>query len=70
MIMSIQNLVTFCRFVLKILSKNQILTSIKGRNPVANLRETMTYITNIDLVNDNENTKFGHILSIRSQDIE
>ena len=30
-------LVTFCQFVLKILSKNQILTSIKGRNSVANL---------------------------------
>ena len=31
-------------FVLKILSKNQILTSIKGRNSVANLRKTMIYL--------------------------
>ena len=49
MIMCIQNLVTFCQFVLKILSKNQILTSIKGRNSVANLQKTIIYNTNIDL---------------------
>ena len=70
MIMCIQNLVTFCQFVLKILSKNQILTSIKGRNSVANLRKTIIYYTNIDLVNDDVYTKFGLMLSIRSQDIE
>ena len=70
MIMCIQNLVTFCQFVIKILSKNQILTSIKGRNSVANLRKTIIYNTNIDLVNDDVYTKFGLILSIRSQDIE
>ena len=70
MIMCIQNLVTFCQFVLKILSKNQILTSIKGRNSVANLRKTIIYNTNIDLVNDDVYTRFGLILSIRSQDIE
>ena len=70
MIMCIQNLVTFCQFVLKILSKNQILTSIKGRNSVANLRKTIIYNNNIDLVNDDLYTKFGLILSIRSQDIE
>ena len=70
MIMCIQNLVTFCQFVLKILSKNQILTSIKGRNSVANLPKTIIYNTNIDLVNDDVYTKFGLILSIRSQDIE
>ena len=44
--------------------------SIKGSNPVANLLKTMVYITNVDLVNDNEYTKFDLILSIRSQDIE
>ena len=68
--MCIQNLVSFCQFVLKTLSKNQNLTSIKGRNRVANLRKTMIDITNVDLVNDNQYTKFGLILSIRSQDIE
>ena len=68
--MCIQNLVSICLFVLKILSKNQILTSIKGRNSVANLRKTMIYITNIDLVNDYVYTKFGLNRSICSQDIE
>ena len=53
--------------LLKTLSKNQYLTSIKGRNPFANLRKTMIYITNVDLVNDNEYAKFSLILSIRSQ---
>ena len=70
MMMCIQNLVLFCQFVLKILSKNQFLTSIKGRNSFANLRKTMIYNTNIDLVNDNVYTKFGLNGSIRFQDIE
>ena len=42
--------------------KNKILTSIKGRNSVANLRNTIIYNTNIDLVNDDVYTKFGLIL--------
>ena len=54
----------------KILSKNRILTSIKGSNSVANLQKIKINNTNIDLVNDNVFTKFGLILSIRSQDIE
>ena len=70
MIMGKQNLVKFCPFILKIWSKNQILTSIKGRNSVANLQKTMIYNTNIDLVKDDVYEKFGLILSIRSQDIE
>ena len=70
MMMCIQNLVSFCQFVLKILSKNRILTSIKGSNSVANLRKTKIYITNIDLVNDNVFTKFGLNLFVLSQDIE
>ena len=44
--------------------------SIKGRNPVADLQNTMVYITNVDLVNENEYAKFDLILSIHSQDIE
>ena len=54
--------------------------SIKGRNSVANLPkfeliQAFMYVllacknANLDLVNDNVYTKFGHILSIRSQDI-
>ena len=35
----IQNLVKFCPLVLKILSGNEILTTIKGRNCVANLQK-------------------------------
>ena len=70
MIMCIQNLVSICSFFLKILSKNQILTSIKGRNSVANMRKTMIYDTNIDLVKDNVYTKFGLNRSIRFEDIE
>ena len=68
--MCIQTLVSFCQFVLKILSKNQILTSIKGPNSLANLRKTMIYNTNVDLVDDNVFTKFGLNQSIRFKDIE
>ena len=49
---------------------NSVHTSIKGRNPFANLPKTIIYITDVDLVNDNEYTKFSLILSIRSQVIE
>ena len=70
MIMCLQSLVLFCQFILKILSKNRILTSIKGRNSVANLQKTIIYNTNVDFVNDNGYTKFGLNRSIRFQDIE
>ena len=70
MIMCLQSLVSFCQFVLKILSKNQILTSSKGRISVAILLKTMIYNTNVDLVNDNVYTKFGFNRSIHFQDIE
>ena len=48
----------------------QILTSFKGRNSVANLQKMTHYNNNVDLVNDNVYTKFGLNPSIRSQDIE
>ena len=67
MMMSIQNLVLFCYLVFK---KKHILTSIKGRNSVANLQKTKIYNTYVEFVNDNVFTKFGLNLSIRSQDIE
>ena len=41
-----------------------------GQYPVAILRETTIYNTNKNLVKDDVYTKFGHILSICSQDIE
>ena len=68
--MCIQNLVKFCPLVLKILSGNKILTSIKGHNSVANLRKMTLYNPNLDIINVNMYTKFGQILSIGSQDIE
>ena len=68
--MCIQNLVKFCPLVLKILSGNEILTSIKGHNSVANLRNLPLYNLNIDIINVNVYTKFGKILCIGSQDIE
>ena len=68
--MCIQNLVKFCSSILKILSKNQFLISIKGCNSFANLQKMTFYKSNIDLVNDKVYTKFGLILSIHSKDIE
>ena len=70
MIMCIQNLVKFCPFILKIWSKNLIFESIKGRNSVANLGKISIYFTNVEFANDDVYTKFGLILSIRSQVIE
>ena len=68
--MCIQTLVSICLFVLKIWSKNQILTSIKEHHSVANLQKTMIYNSKVDLVTDNVYTKFGLNRSIRFQDIE
>ena len=68
--MCIQNFVKFCPLVLKILSGNEILTSIKGNNSVANLQNLPLYNPNLDIINVNVYTKFGLILSIGSQDIE
>ena len=70
MLMCIQNLVKFCPLVLKILSGNEILTSIKGRNSVENLRNLTVHNPNLDTINVNVYTKFGYIQSICSQDIE
>ena len=68
--MCIQNLVRFCQFVPKILSRNKILTSIKGRNSVEILRKMTGNNPKLDLVNVDGHTKFCQILSIGSQDIE
>ena len=55
-VMCIQNLVQFCPLVLKILSGNKILTSIKGQNSVAKFA---TLNPNLDFINVNVYTKFG-----------
>ena len=70
MMTCIQNLVGFCQFVLKILSGNEILTSIKGHNSVKILRKMMGNNPKLDLVNVDVGTTLGRILSIRSQEIE
>ena len=70
MLMCIQNLVRFCQFVLKILSGNKILMSIKGHNSVKILQKMTGNNPKLDLVNVDVHTKFGQILSIRSRDIE
>ena len=54
------------KFVLKILSGNENLTSIRGCNSVTNSLK----MTGNNSFNINAHTKFGHILSIHSQDIE
>ena len=51
MLMCIQNLVKFCPLVLKILSGNEILRSIKGINSVTNFRKLTLYNPNLDLIN-------------------
>ena len=51
MLMCIQILVKFCPLVLKILSGNEILTSMKGCNSAANLRKMTLYNPNLDLIN-------------------
>ena len=70
MMTCIQNLVGFCQFVLKILSGNEILASIKGRNSAKILRKMTGNNPKLHVVNVDVHTKFHRILSIRSQDIE
>ena len=70
MLICIHNFVKFCPLVLKLLRENEILTSIKGRNSVANLRNLTLYNPNLDTINVNVFTKFGYIMSIGSQDIK
>ena len=70
MLMCTQNFVGFCQIVLKILSGNEILTSIKGRNSVKTLQKMTGNNPKLDLVNVVVHTKFGRILSNRPQDIE
>ena len=69
--MHIQNFVKFYLLVLKILSGNEILMSIKGHiNSIKNLRKMTGNNPNLDLVNMNAYIKFCEILSICFQDVE
>ena len=70
MLMCIQNLVKFCPLVLKILSGNKILTSIKGRNSVANFRYLTLYNPKLDIIYVNVYKNLVEILSTDFQDIK
>ena len=70
MSMCIQMVVTFCQFGLKILSGNEILTLIQGRNSVKILGKMTGNNPKLALVNVDVHAKFGQILSICSQDFE
>ena len=63
-------MVRFLQFVLKILSGNEILMSIKVRSSIKILQKMTGNYPKLDLVHVDVHTKFGQILSIRSQDIE
>ena len=70
MLMCIQNLVRFCQLVLKILSGNEILTSIKGCNSVKILHKMMGNNPKLGPATVDVHTKFGQILLNCSEDIE
>ena len=55
---------------LMILSRNKILTSIKGHYSVTNQQKITGNNPNLEIVNINAYTKFCEILSICSPDIE
>ena len=68
--MHMQNLAKFHKFVLKMLSGNEILTSMKGHNSVINLQKLSHNNPNLELVNINAYANFGQNPSICSQDTE
>ena len=57
-------------FVLKILSRNEKLISLKGHSSITNSRKMTVNNPKLDLVNINTHAKFDQILTISSQDIE
>ena len=59
--MHILNLVKFCKFVPKILSRKDVLVSIKGHYSGTNVRKIMCNNPNLDLVNMNAYIQFGEI---------
>ena len=53
------NLVRFCQFILKVLSGNKILTSIKGGNSIKILQKMTANNSKLGLVNVDVHTNFG-----------
>ena len=68
--MLLQNLVNIHLFILKVLSGNEILTSLKGRNSVINLQKWTPNNPKLDVVNINACAKFGQTPFTHPQDIE
>ena len=68
--MHLQNFIKMHQLVHKILSINEISTSIKGQRSVENERKILFNHPNLHLVNINAYTKFDRNLHINSQDIE
>ena len=66
------NVVVHAKFgqILKIISENEILKSIKGHYSVKMLQKLLDNNPKLGLVSVNVHTKFGQILFIRSQNIE
>ena len=67
--MHIQN-IKINQLVYKILSRNEISTSVKGHNSVENERKILFNHPNLILVTVNAYTKFDRNPQINSQDIE
>ena len=65
-----QNLVKLYLFVLKILSANENLTSIKAITLLQICKQMTGTNSKLDLANINAHTKFGQVLSICSPAIE
>ena len=68
--MHLQNFIKSHQLVRKILSINEISTSIKGHNSVENKQKILVNHPNLHLVNINAYTKFDRNPQLNSQDIE
>ena len=68
--MHLQNFIKIHQLVHKILTINEISTSIKGHKSVENERKILFNHPNLHLVNINAHTKFDRNPQINSQDIE
>ena len=67
--MHLQNFIKIHQLVHKILSINEISTSIKGHNSVENEQKVLFNHPNLHLVNINAYTKFDRNPQISSRDI-
>ena len=68
--MQLQNFIKVHQLVLKILSINEISTSVKGHNSVENERKILFNYPNLHIVDINAYTKFDRNPQINSQDTE